>query len=86
MGKKGACLVQKCNCCVYYYKSANTDTLLLWVPESGTRIWDPNLGEKRAFISSWNEEGEHDPGDMKVAYSICTSVLVFVLVFVLVYW
>jgi len=26
----------------------------------------PNLEHKRAFIASWNEQGEHDPGDMKV--------------------
>jgi hypothetical protein len=26
----------------------------------------PNLENKRAFVASWNEQGEHDPGDMKV--------------------
>ena len=37
----------------------------------------PNLENKRAFVASWNEQGEHDPGDMKVCdMYLCVCVCV----------
>jgi hypothetical protein len=65
-----------------------------YMEEKGLFCLYPNLPKKQAFISSWNEKGEHDPGLLCVAVgcgvlqcvAVCCGVLQCVVVCCGVLW